>query len=74
MLAGHQAALVALRDGLFTLELRSGALEKLAAAPFNPRLHRFNEGACDSTGRFWVGSMYDPLPGIEAKAIARTRP
>lgn len=59
------AALVALRTGLFVVSLRSGALEQVAPAPFDPDLFRFNEGACDSAGRFWVGSMFDPRPGHE---------
>ncbi len=57
-------ALVALRDGIYRLDLATNGLECLAEAPFDARLHRFNEGACDSRGRFWVGTMFDPLaPG-----------
>lgn len=57
-------ALVALRTGLFRLDLASGAQTLLAPPPFDPALHRFNEGACDPAGRFWVGVMFDPLqPG-----------
>ena len=52
--------IVALRDGIYALDLRSGATRLLAAAPFDPALHRFNEGATDSRGRFWVGTMFDP--------------
>ena len=33
----------------------------LAPPPFDPELFRFNEGACDAAGRFWVGVMFDPL-------------
>lgn len=57
------AAIVALRRGVHRLDLRSGALERLAPPPFDPELFRFNEGACDPTGRFWVGVMFDPLHG-----------
>ena len=56
-------ALVALRHGLHRLDLSSGALELLVPPPFDPELFRFNEGACDATGRFWVGVMFDPLRG-----------
>lgn len=59
------AALVALRTGLFVLSLHDGSLESLTPPPYDPMLHRFNEGACDATGRFWVGTMFDPLPGHE---------
>ncbi len=64
-LLGPDAALVALRTGLFTLSLADGGLRPLAPPPFDPALHRFNEGACDAAGRFWVGTMFDPLPGHE---------
>jgi len=54
-------AIVALRHGLFRLRFDDGALTLLAPPPFDPTLFRFNEGACDSAGRFWVGVMFDPL-------------
>src|SRR5579875_2277163 len=51
-------ALVALRSGLHRLDFNSGSLETLAPAPFDSHLFRFNEGACDRDGRFWVGVMF----------------
>lgn len=54
-------AVVALRTGVFELNFASGRLALLAPPPFDPAFHRFNEGACDPTGRFWVGAMFDPL-------------
>lgn len=60
-LDGKGRALVALRTGLFWLDLATGDLTLAAAAPFDTNLIRFNEGASDSTGRFWVGTMTDPL-------------
>jgi sugar lactone lactonase YvrE len=57
------AALVALRHGIHRLDLGSGALDLLAPPPFDPRLFRFNEGVCDTSGRFWVGVMFDPAQG-----------
>lgn len=56
-------AVVALRTGMFRLDFAFGSLMQLAPPPFDPALFRFNEGACDSTGRFWVGVMFDPLDG-----------
>lgn len=56
-------ALVALRHGIHRLDLASGALTLLAPPPFDPALFRFNEGACDANGRFWLGVMFDPLEG-----------
>ena len=58
---GGEAALVALRTGLCKLDLATGALTRLAPPPFDPAMHRFNEAACDPSGRFWVGVMFDPL-------------
>jgi sugar lactone lactonase YvrE len=54
-------ALVALRTGLFRLDFASGGLTELAPPPFDPALFRFNEGACDAAGRFWIGVMFDPM-------------
>ncbi len=53
-------AVVALRNGLFRLDFAFGTCERLAPPPFDPALHRFNEGGCDPSGRFWVGVMFDP--------------
>ncbi len=53
-------AVVALRTGIFRLSFDSGELTRLAPPPYDPKLYRFNEGACDSRGRFWVGTMFDP--------------
>ncbi len=65
-LDGQGRALLALRDGLYWLDLAVGALALEVAAPFDPALIRFNEGACDAEGRFWVGTMTDPPEGVES--------
>jgi len=68
LIADPPGAVVALREGVFSLDFASGALERLAPPPFDPALFRFNEGACDSAGRFWIGVMFDPLmPGAEPR-------
>jgi sugar lactone lactonase YvrE len=54
-------AVVALREGIYRLDFASGSLTRLAGPPYDPSLFRFNEGACDVAGRFWVGVMFDPL-------------
>ncbi|PPQ33141.1 SMP-30/gluconolactonase/LRE family protein [Rhodopila globiformis] len=54
------AALVALRSGLFRLDLNSDQLTRLADPPYDPATHRFNEGECDGQGRFWIGTMFEP--------------
>lgn len=57
-------AVVALRTGLFDLDLATGALSFLAPAPFDARRFIFNDGRCDRRGRFFAGPMYLPLePG-----------
>ena len=55
-------AVVALRNGLFDLDFAGGKLTKLFDAPFDSRTHRFNEADCDSSGRLWIGTMFDPNP------------
>ena len=56
-------AVVALRRGLYWLDLQSGGLDRLTEPTFDPALFRYNEGACDAAGRFWIGVMFDPLEG-----------
>lgn len=58
--ADGAAAVVALRSGLYRLRFSTGSLEPLAPPPFDPERFRFNEGACDGSGRLWLGVMYDP--------------
>ena len=64
----RKTVVAALRTGLFALSRATGSLELLADPPFDPARFRFNEGACDVNGRFWVGAMFDPLPGEDAPA------
>ena len=61
LVADPAGAVVALRQGIFRLDFMSGSLMRVAPPPFDPALFRFNEGACDAAGRFWVGVMFDPL-------------
>jgi sugar lactone lactonase YvrE len=61
-LADESGAVVALREGIFRLDFDTGSLSLLAPPPFDTSVFRFNEGACDASGRFWIGAMFDP-PG-----------
>lgn len=52
--------LVAVRDGLYRFEPEASAWTLLVPAPYEPDRERFNDGRCDTAGRFWVGTMYEP--------------
>jgi sugar lactone lactonase YvrE len=52
--------LLAMRDGLWRFDPRSGERRRIAAAPYDPSCERFNDGKCDPQGRFWVGTIYEP--------------
>jgi sugar lactone lactonase YvrE len=65
--------IVALRDGIW-LAAGDGALqEKLAAAPYDPAHHRFNDGRCDRQGRFFAGYMNERRDANSA-ALVRLEP
>jgi sugar lactone lactonase YvrE len=51
---------MALRDGIYLASEWGGALQLLAAAPYDTSKQRFNDGKCDAQGRFWAGSLYEP--------------
>ncbi len=70
LLNDAEGALVAFRTGIFRLDFLTGETRLLAASPFDPNLFRFNEGICDAEGRFWVGVMFDPRPGVVAEPVA----
>ena len=58
--ADLSGAFLGLRTGMFVLNFATFELLKVCDAPFNPLTHRFNEGDCDSDGRLWLGTMFDP--------------
>ena len=58
--------LVALADRLALLDLAGESVTTLVEIP-HPGHMRLNDGACDSAGRFWVGSMaLAETPGLAA--------
>ena len=50
-------ALVALQNGIHFINTQTGALQFIAN-PLTGTNIRFNDGKCDPSGRFWVGSMH----------------
>ncbi|HZF81314.1 MAG TPA: SMP-30/gluconolactonase/LRE family protein [Rubrivivax sp.] len=52
--------LVATRQGLFRLHTHNGHRRRIAKAPYNTELLRFNDGRADPQGRFWCTSLYEP--------------
>jgi sugar lactone lactonase YvrE len=49
-------AVVALEDGLWSLDLATGAVERLVDVTEGDERVALNDGRCDADGRFWVGS------------------
>jgi sugar lactone lactonase YvrE len=49
----------ALRDGFYRFHPATGALRKIADAPYDTAAMRFNDGRCDAAGRFWAGAMFE---------------
>ncbi len=47
----------ALRDGIWFVDEGGNLGTRVAAAPYAPAHHRFNDGRCDRQGRFFAGSM-----------------
>jgi sugar lactone lactonase YvrE len=56
---------IALRDGFYRGKVWRGEVTPIATVgtghfDFDTRTHRFNDGKCDSQGRFWCGTMNEP--------------
>jgi len=53
--------LVAHRAGIDRFDPVAGRwLERLAEAPYDMSVQRFNDGRCDARGRFWIGTIHEP--------------
>jgi sugar lactone lactonase YvrE len=50
-------AIIALQDGIYMMNTQNGTLELFSDVERNLPGNRFNDGKCDPSGRFWVGSM-----------------
>jgi sugar lactone lactonase YvrE len=51
---------VAMREGIALLDTTSGCWTPMVDAPYEPSTMRFNDGRCDTAGRLWVGTIYEP--------------
>lgn len=60
----------ALRTGIAMLDLATGAAETFADPDAGLPETRFNDGKCDSHGRFWCGSMHDTSDPALRRPIA----
>ena len=50
-------AMVALEDGIYKINTKTGELSQLSDVESDKPFNRFNDGKCDPMGRLWVGSM-----------------
>ena len=51
-------AIVALEDGIYIVDVKTGELSILSDVESDIEINRFNDGKCDPNGNFWVGSMH----------------
>lgn len=66
-LCTDDTALLALKSGLWRYDLETEQLTSLARPEAHLPRNRLNDGRCDPQGRFWVGSMEDPVNPVEPK-------
>jgi sugar lactone lactonase YvrE len=52
--------IIALRDGIYRAAHWQADLVKIASVTYDTATQRFNDGKCDTAGRFWAGSMFEP--------------
>ncbi|MEO8386106.1 MAG: SMP-30/gluconolactonase/LRE family protein [Betaproteobacteria bacterium] len=72
-LAAGGGLIAALRDGFYRFSPADGRLEKIADTPYDVHCMRFNDGRCDSAGRFWAGAMYEPRTAERAAVYCLER-
>jgi sugar lactone lactonase YvrE len=72
-LAASGGLVAALRDGFYRFYPEGARLLKVAQAPYDPSLFRFNDGRCDAAGRFWAGAMFEPRTAEAASVYCLER-
>ena len=72
---GDNNLVVATRLGFVRLNTTSGAITDICPAPYDTKIVRFNDGRVDPSGRFWVGTMYEPRdkPAAEMYVLERDK-
>ncbi|PUA17368.1 SMP-30/gluconolactonase/LRE family protein [Glaciimonas sp. PCH181] len=55
-----------MRSGIWLLNAAGEQVRKLADNPEDQASSRFNDGRCDSQGRFWAGTLDEPKAGSNA--------
>lgn len=73
LLSDESQAVLALSSGIYCFDLTTGELERRYDAPYDPLMYRFNDGCCDSRGRFWVGTNRRPGSGMRRGSSAYYR-
>ncbi|MCA0148406.1 MULTISPECIES: SMP-30/gluconolactonase/LRE family protein [Rossellomorea] len=58
--------ILGLQQGIYFFNWKSGLLEKVGDPESHLEENRFNDGKCDSAGRFWAGTT-DTLGGVNGK-------
>jgi L-arabinonolactonase len=48
-------------DGVYNFDHHTGAITPFCRPETNRPHNRFNDGACDSTGRLWIGTMHQNI-------------
>ena len=61
--------IVALRSGIWLARADGTPERNIAAAPYDPAHHRFNDGRCDHAGRFVVGYMNEKRDANSAALV-----
>jgi sugar lactone lactonase YvrE len=62
--------IIALRDRIVRASSWCGELRNLCGFDHDAAVTRANDGKCDPSGRFWVGTMFEPRHANHAKLIS----
>lgn len=65
-LADDGGFVAGMRSGIWLLNAEGKQVTKLADNPEDQAHSRFNDGRCDSEGRFWAGTLDEPKAGNNA--------